>query len=421
MTLFDTYNIIETEAKFQPNVNSVVPEFTDLNREDAKYTAIVIQQREHSRDEDFVTYNFYLGYVDRLNEKEDNRLEIQSVGIETLLNIIHALNQKWDTIDITNGQFIVFNQRFTAECAGVYTDIAVNVPISDCGIEYGLWKTEDVKEVFVPAGTVVTEVLPDDGYANIKKVIVKSDPIQDKKTVDIGVNGSYTVTPDGDSAAVREVELNVRVPVKVDLSIGSRFGFSSFTELPFDLWISDPYKFTDASGMFYRCNRLKEIPLFDTGRVTDMTQFAGYCYGLTDIPLFDTGRVENMTGMLQADSGLVSIPQFNTSNVNTMWGMFYSCFNLQEVPRLDTPTLTDASYMFLGCESLTTLGGFTGLKTDLDLSACTALTHDSLLNVINEAADVTADPKTLTLGEVNLAKLSDSEKALATAKGWILA
>lgn len=76
--------------------------------------------------------------------------------------------------------------------------------------------------------------------------------------------------------------------------------------------------------------------------------------------------------------------------------------------------------MFYGANNLTTLGGFTGLKVNFVLSDCTVLTKESILNVINEAADVTASPKGLYLGETNLAKLTDEEKAIATSKGWTL-
>ena len=51
------------------------------------------------------------------------------------------------------------------------------------------------------------------------------------------------------------------------------------------------------------------------------------------------------------------------------------------------------------------------MKVSLDFSGSPLLTHDSLLNVINEAADVTASPKTLKLGATNLAKLTDEEIA----------
>ena len=35
-------------------------------------------------------------------------------------------------------------------------------------------------------------------------------------------------------------------------------------------------------------------------------------------------------------------------------------------------------------------------------------------------AKVTSSPKTLTLGSTNLSKLTTSEKAIATNKGWVL-
>jgi hypothetical protein len=75
--------------------------------------------------------------------------------------------------------------------------------------------------------------------------------------------------------------------------------------------------------------------------------------------------------------------------------------------------------MLNDCSNLTNLGGFKGLKADFDLSYCEKLTHESLMNVINNLAEVETYT-TLTLGSVNLDKLTDDEKAIAINKGWIL-
>ena len=88
---------------------------------------------------------------------------------------------------------------------------------------------------------------------------------------------------------------------------------------------------------------------------------------------------------------------------------------------MNVSNVTDMFRMLFACYSLTDLGGFVGLKCDIGLASCSKLTHDSIMNVINKAADVTAAPATLTLGSTNLAKLSDEEKAIATNKGWTLA
>lgn len=84
----------------------------------------------------------------------------------------------------------------------------------------------------------------------------------------------------------------------------------------------------------------------------------------------------------------------------SMCKTFYGCFN--------------------GCSSLTTINGGIEAKVSLDLSSCTKLTHDSLMNIINSIQTVTST-QTLTLGSTNLAKLTDEEKQIATGKGWTLA
>lgn len=134
-----------------------------------------------------------------------------------------------------------------------------------------------------------------------------------------------------------------------------------------------PNKPFSCNEMFYGCSSLTNISQMDTSYTTDMHFMFGYCESLT------------------------SIQEMNVSNVTDMYRMLFSCY------------------------SLTDLGGFVGLKCDIVLVSCSKLTHDSIMNVINKAADVTASPKTLTLGSANLAKLSDEEKGIATSKGWTLA
>ena len=137
-------------------------------------------------------------------------------------------------------------------------------------------------------------------------------------------------------------------------------------------------------------------------------------------PKFDTSRIVNMYSMFRDCSSLTSVPLFVTSKVTDMSLMFYNCRSLTSVPLFDTSNVTSISEMFYMCSSLTTLGGFTGLKVSLDLSSCSLLTKESILNVFNKAANVTSSPKILTLGTTNLSKLTSTEKAIATNKGWVL-
>ena len=88
------------------------------------------------------------------------------------------------------------------------------------------------------------------------------------------------------------------------------------------------------------------------------------------------------------------------------------------------------------CANLTTLGGFQNLgqgysttipenssDTTLKLRYSTKLTHESLMNVINNLYDIKTKgvkPQQLILGSKNLEKLTEEELAIAQNKGWTL-
>lgn len=170
--------------------------------------------------------------------------------------------------------------------------------------------------------------------------------------------------------------------------------------------------------MFDGCSSLTAIPQLNTSNVTDMVYMFYECSSLTTIPQLDTSNVKFMSNMFQYCSSLTSIPQLDTSNAVYMSGMFWGCSNLTTIPQLDTSNVTSMSDMFIGCSELTNLGGFRGLKTELNLSECPKLTHESLMNVLNNLE--TVSDVNLILGETNLAKLTDEEKSIATNKGWTL-
>ena len=61
-----------------------------------------------------------------------------------------------------------------------------------------------------------------------------------------------------------------------------------------------------------------------------------------------------------------------------------------------------------------------GMKSSFDISGSTLYTRDALVEILNNLATVTSS-RTLTMGSTNLAKLTEDDKAIATAKGWTLA
>lgn len=143
---------------------------------------------------------------------------------------------------------------------------------------------------------------------------------------------------------------------------------------------------TDMSYMFYNCNALTTVPLFDTSKVTDMKSMFDTCISLISVPLFDTSSVTDMSLMFWHCTSLTTVPLLDTSNVTSMYGMFEEDKSLTSVPLLDTSNVTDMHAMFWGCTKLTSVPLFdTSNATDMGgmFEECTSLTSVPLFNTSN--------------------------------------
>ena len=209
---------------------------------------------------------------------------------------------------------------------------------------------------------------------------------------------------------------------------------------------------TNMGSMFSNCNNLTTIPLLDTSAVTNMGGMFSNCNNLTTIPLLDTSKVTNMGSMFSGCTNLTEIPQLDTSNVTEMNQMFYGCNNLTEVPLLDTSKVTSFYQTFDNCSNLTAIPAFdTSNVTEMNycfsmctslvtlpvlntskvktmpglVSGCSALSDDSLNNVLAMCANATSYTSTKTLKYVGLTSeqatkcttLSNYEAF--TAAGWM--
>lgn len=218
----------------------------------------------------------------------------------------------------------------------------------------------------------------------------------------------------------------------------------------------DTSNVTNMSGMFSQCSSLEIIPMLNTSNVTAMFALFSGCSSLETIPMLNTSNVVTMSSMFHSCSSLKTVPMLDVSNVtvmsemftncslletvpmlstgkvDNMYGMFKGCSSLKTVPMLDVSELTNPLQMFDGCSSLVTLGGLKNLgmgydtswranHVTLNLSDSPSLTHDSLMNVINNLYDIKSKgvkTQTLQLGDTNKAKLTAEEIAIATNKGW---
>ena len=207
-------------------------------------------------------------------------------------------------------------------------------------------------------------------------------------------------------------------------------GCKSLTEIP-QLDTSNVINMLD---MFAGCTKLKSIPTMDTSKVTNMSGIFDKCQALKSIPTMDTSKVTAMSSMFNQCSLIEQIPNIDTSNNTAMNYMFAYCSKLKTIPLLNASKVTTVYGIFSKCEALTNLGGLQNLgqaysttssannyNYKLSLISGDKLTHDSLMNVINNLYDIaTKGVKTqqLVLGSTNIAKLTAEEVAIATNKGW---
>ena len=314
------------------------------------------------------------------------------------INAIETGLEPSGTIDITsNGNYDVRE----------YANASVNVePV--------------LQEKTVTPSKNMQEVVADDSYYGLSKVIVNGDEnlIADnikQGTTIFGVNG--TMAGAWDTSQIRKTT--------------SMFsGNTTMTEAPY----FDTENVTNMGTMFYDNKNLEIVPNYNTSKVTSFSYMHYNNNKLKEIPHYDTGKSTNFYGMFQYCYKITVVPEFDTSNGETFSFFLNGCQNVTTIPLLDFSKATQIDNCFSSCSSLVDLGGFKNLGQaylttqpsnynyyKLDLSASTKLTHDSLMNVINNLYDIaTAGVKTqqLVLGSTNISKLSASELEICTQKGW---
>ncbi len=134
MTLSELIKKIEVAASGTPSVSSIVRNdiFRLNSLPDAEYAVFGWTQGQHytTVNSSLITYNFTFFYIDRLRSDKRNEIEIQSVGIQVLDNLIRTLEMNGVYAE-SQYNFTTFNQRFLDETAGVFTNVALTVPVSD--------------------------------------------------------------------------------------------------------------------------------------------------------------------------------------------------------------------------------------------------------------------------------------------------
>lgn len=192
------------------------------------------------------------------------------------------------------------------------------------------------------------------------------------------------------------------------------------------------YRYAFGYASWHSTNFYPKYNINPKGDASSM--FGGICWGswtpfslkkrLEDCGVtLDTSQVTNATQMFNSCK-FTELPIIDISNVTITAGMFSYCDVLTSIEKLIVSEKTGAlsSGIFVGCSKLTHIRFEGTIAKSLHLSN-TNLDHDSIMSAINCLKDIsgTGTTLTLTLGTTLLAKLTDTEKAIATQKGWTLA
>ncbi len=180
------------------------------------------------------------------------------------------------------------------------------------------------------------------------------------------------------------------------------------------------------NSMFSGCSKLEYVPDYNTSKGTDFSYMFSMCTKLKHAPNFDTSNATNFSNMFSATSSNTSagdleyVPEYDASKAK----------NINDFIKRSTNSWSKLTY-FGGLKNLGK--GFTQKTVaynnyKLNLTNCTYLSHESLVDIINNLYDLnltynvenggTLYAQSLVLGVTNLAKLTEEEIAIATSKGW---
>ena len=180
-----------------------------------------------------------------------------------------------------------------------------------------------------------------------RQALIKITPQAGHNITLVDLQEAHSSVGNGKVSQFIDIVMNIPNVAGTSLEIGN--GTIVSHRIVERIWIKQVGVLTTMYQMFYNCNSLQSVPLFDTSSVTTMYQMFYYCYSLQSVPLFDTSSVTNMYQMFTYCYSLQSVPLFDTSFVTNMQLMFYNCHSLQFVPLFDTSSATNMSQMFYNC------------------------------------------------------------------------
>ena len=298
------------------------------------------------------------------------------------------------------------------------------------------------KEITPTKETQIVE--PDRNYDGLKKVTVNKIPdeyIIPSGEIDITQNGTYNVTDKATANVnIPEKQLGTKTITKNGIYKATDDNLDGYSEVDVEtsgVDINDYFVTTidDTNGQSFFANVkfLKKNPKFIVTATNCNNMFEGYQGIMPSKNELNLNGVKTMSYGF-ARCSINQIIDYDFSTLENLEYIFYNMYNLKKVPLVDFSSAKNIQSLLAGSYYITDLEGFKDLgkayeTTEsvnssyyrLQLSNFNSLTHDSLMNVINNLYDIKTKgckAQRLDLGSTNIAKLTSEEIAIATEKGW---
>jgi hypothetical protein len=169
----------------------------------------------------------------------------------------------------------------------------------------------------------------------------------------------------------------------------------------------------------------------NTSNGTNFNGFCQYCYSLSKLPDgLDTSNGTNFGNFCQYCHSLTKLPDgLNTSSGTSFNYFCSSCPSLQTAQKISMSVNTtniSSKYAapFNGTSWLKTINLTLPSNTNMWLDMSTRISIESFRYIADHAPDVTATPRTLTVGKTNISRINAEDPTIITdlnAKGWTVA
>ena len=290
----------------------------------------------------------------------------------------------------------------------------------------------------------IQQIKADQQYDGLSKVVVNAIPdeyIIPNGDINIIENGTYDVT-DKTNAIVNipEKKLGSKIITENGTYKASEDNLDGYSEVEVatsGVDINEYFKPTIQGGdMYGNPGWSKTFLKFRSPLIVEGANASRlfYQYPLEELPnLLEADKITSTEGMFGSCKLIKTIPNINTSNVTNMGEMFYGCFELETLPKLNCSNVERINGVVNNCNKLQNIGGFENLGQSYKTTTAANyyyykltlsnnnLTHDSLMNVINNLYDIKSkgcNPQSLVFGSTNISKLSAEEIQIATDKGF---